>query len=70
MLRLSLLRSTATLPVKCQRRGLILPAAAMYTLGSLIFGKEARLADAMERGELHNKNVDYAKKLKSVPSYY
>lgn len=61
MLRLSLLRSTAALPVKCQRRGLIFPAAAMYTLGTLIFGKEARLADAMERGELHNKNVDYAK---------
>ncbi|CAI4055679.1 hypothetical protein SUVC_02G3280 [Saccharomyces uvarum] len=61
MLGRSLLGSTATLSVRCQRRGIFLPAAAIYSLGSLVFGKEARLADAMERGDLHNKNIDYAK---------
>ncbi|CAI4058499.1 ubiquinone biosynthesis protein COQ4 SKDI_04G4230 [Saccharomyces kudriavzevii IFO 1802] len=61
MLRPSMLRSITALSGKCQRRGIVLPAAAMYTLGSLVFGREARLADAMERGELHNKNVDYVK---------
>lgn len=33
--------------------------ATALTLGSFIFGKEARLADAMENGDLHNKNEDY-----------
>ncbi|CAI4038077.1 hypothetical protein SMKI_04G4170 [Saccharomyces mikatae IFO 1815] len=64
MFRLSVLRSAGTSTVASQCRGIILPAAAMYTLSSFIFGKDARLADAMERGELHNKNVDYAKEAK------
>ncbi|KOH01043.1 ubiquinone biosynthesis protein COQ4 [Saccharomyces eubayanus] len=61
MLGRSMLGSTAARSVRCQRRGIFLPTAAIYSLGSLVFGKEARLADAMERGDLHNKNVDYAK---------
>ncbi|CAI4056919.1 hypothetical protein SUVZ_02G3260 [Saccharomyces uvarum] len=61
MLGRSTLGSTAVWSVRCQRRRIFLPAAAIYSLGSLMFGKEARLADAMERGDLHNKNIDYAK---------
>lgn len=33
--------------------------ASMTALGQFIIGKDARLADAMDRGELHNKNDDY-----------
>lgn len=33
--------------------------ASALTLGGFVFGKRARLADAMENGELHNKNDDY-----------
>lgn len=39
-----------------QRRQFIVATA--LTLGGFVFGKRARLADAMERGELHNKNDD------------
>lgn len=41
-----------------QQRRHFLVATAM-TLGGFIFGKQARLANAMDRGELHNKNDDY-----------
>lgn len=36
--------------------------AGLLTLTQLIRGKDAKLADALERGELHNKNEDYALK--------
>lgn len=41
-----------------QQRRHFLVATAL-TLGSFVLGKRARLADAMDRGELHNKNDDY-----------
>lgn len=41
--------------------------ATALTLGGFIFGRQARLADAMDRGELHNKNEDYkAKKQEEI----
>lgn len=33
--------------------------ATSLAVGGLIFGRQAQLADAMSRGELHNKNKDY-----------
>lgn len=39
-----------------QRRHFLVSTA--LTLGGFVFGKRARLADAMENGELHNKNND------------
>ncbi|QLQ82285.1 hypothetical protein HG537_0H00460 [Torulaspora globosa] len=39
-----------------QRRQFVVATA--LTLGGFVLGKRARLADAMERGELHNKNDD------------
>ncbi|SCV04779.1 LAMI_0H19020g1_1 [Lachancea mirantina] len=33
--------------------------AAAVTLGGFIFGQDARLADSISEGEVHNKNVDY-----------
>lgn len=40
-------------------RSILLTAALTATVGELLVGKTARMADAMDRGELHNKNVDY-----------
>lgn len=39
-----------------QRRHFLVASA--LTLGGFVFGKRARLADAMENGEIHNKNND------------
>ncbi|SCU96710.1 LAFA_0G07690g1_1 [Lachancea sp. 'fantastica'] len=41
-------------PASIQSRQFVLASA--LTFGSLVFGRDARLADAMDRGELHNKN--------------
>lgn len=66
-----MLRSIATkrpLNFKCiqqQQRRQFLVASAL-TLGGFIFGKRAQLADAMDRGELHNKNDDYELKRKEI----
>ncbi|QLL31877.1 hypothetical protein HG536_0C00440 [Torulaspora globosa] len=43
------------LPLQQRRQFLV---ATALTLGGFVLGKQARLADAMERGELHNKNDD------------
>lgn len=44
-----------------QRRGFLLSGAAVALGSTYIFGRDAKLADAVDRGELHNKNEDYAK---------
>ncbi|CCF56921.1 hypothetical protein KAFR_0B06240 [Kazachstania africana CBS 2517] len=46
------------------RRSFVLGAVTTATLGSFLLGKEATLANRMNNGELHNKNVDYDAKLK------
>ncbi|AMD21106.1 HEL175Cp [Eremothecium sinecaudum] len=43
-----------------QRRSFLLAAA--LGVGSMVFGRESRLADAMGRGELHNRDPSYAMK--------
>ncbi|SCV04021.1 LANO_0G07668g1_1 [Lachancea nothofagi CBS 11611] len=43
-----------SLPKLPQRRQFVVATA--LTLGNFIFGRDARLADAMDRGELYNKN--------------
>ncbi|QLG73945.1 hypothetical protein HG535_0F04570 [Zygotorulaspora mrakii] len=40
--------------------------ASALTLGSLIFGRNAKLADAIDNGDLHNKNEDYELKRKET----
>ena len=47
-----------------QRRQFVI--ATVLTLGGFLFGRNARLADAMDRGELHNKNEDYKQKRKEL----
>lgn len=44
------------LPLQQRRQFLV---ATALTLGGFVLGRRARLADAMERGELHNKNDDW-----------
>lgn len=41
------------------RRTLVLETTLMALASKYIFGEEARLADKMDNGELHNKNEDY-----------
>lgn len=59
MLKLGVSRTPINRQFICyEQRRHILVASAL-TLGGFVFGKRARLADAMENGELHNKNNDY-----------
>lgn len=41
------------------RRGFITTALITATLADLLAGKQATMANSMERGELHNKTIDY-----------
>ncbi|AAS54388.1 AGL103Wp [Eremothecium gossypii ATCC 10895] len=60
-----MLRGKATVAAAQPRRTFVL--AGMLSLGQLVIGREARLADAMARGDLHNKNEDYqAKQLQEL----
>lgn len=56
MLRLNLQKPVFHRQFNIQRRSFL--TAAALTLGSFIVGRDARLADAMDRGDLHNKNDD------------
>lgn len=61
MLRLtSFQRLVSNVLQQQQRRGFLLTTAAAALGGTYIFGRDARLADAMDRGELHNKNEEFA----------
>lgn len=40
-------------------RNIVLTAAITATVTNLLWGKQAQMADGMDRGELHNKNIDY-----------
>ena len=46
------------------RRFIVLETIAAATLGQMIFGRDAQLADCMDRGELHNKNTNYEEERK------
>ncbi|CCD24134.1 ubiquinone biosynthesis protein COQ4 NDAI_0C04750 [Naumovozyma dairenensis CBS 421] len=52
--------------LKPQRRNVMLSAltalTSTATIGNYLFGKDIKLADAMDKGELHNINEDYASK--------
>ncbi|CCE62377.1 hypothetical protein TPHA_0C02240 [Tetrapisispora phaffii CBS 4417] len=59
LLRLTFLSSKLDrcLHNRAQQRHIFIATA--LTIGSFLFGKDARLADMMDRGELHDKNVEY-----------
>ena len=48
-------------PLNNSKRTIVFTAIAAF--GDLLIGKDVRLADAMEKGNLHNKNGEYEHKM-------
>ncbi|CAR24121.1 ubiquinone biosynthesis protein COQ4 [Lachancea thermotolerans CBS 6340] len=64
MIRTSFKHSIETRNQLLHRRHFVVAAA--LTVGNFVFGRDARLADAMDNGELHNKNEDYKAKAEEL----